>query len=258
LAGYSVSLSVVTYNNQGCIGKMLDSLYEHTKGVPFHIYAVDNGSTDDTVEIIRAYKDKVTLIENKENTGFGKAHNAVLDKLDSRYHVIINPDVYLDYDVVTAIAEYMDRNDDIGIVSPKVRYPNGEVQMLPKRDPKFRYLLSRRIPFNLFKKYRDEYEMSEKGTDETFDIEFASGCFMFIRTELLKKAGGFDERYFLYFEDADLTRSVRKIARVQYNPQFYIFHSWERGGARSLRLFCIQILSMFKYFKKWKAYRGVK
>lgn len=252
MAGYSVSFSVVTYNNEKCIGRMLDSIQAYTKSVPYNIYVVDNGSKDNTVEIIKSRGDGITLIESKKNVGFGRAHNMALDDLQSKYHVIINPDIFIDYDVISAIADYMDGNNDIGIISPKVEYPDGRTQRLPKRDPKFIYLLSRRIPLRTLKKYRDEYEMAERGDDETFDIEFASGCFMFIRTERLKKVRGFDERFFLYFEDADLSREIRKFARVQYNPQFYVYHHWERGGARNLKLFCIQILSMLKYFNKWK------
>lgn len=251
MAGYTVSLSVVTYNNEECICRMLDSLYKHTKGVPFQLYIIDNCSTDNTINIVKDRND-ISLIQNKKNLGFGSAHNKILDRLDSKYHVIINPDIFIDCDVIKAIADYMDINEDIGIISPMVRYPDGSIQKLPKRHPEFKFLLSRRIPLSFLKKYRDEYEMAERQADETFDIEFASGCFMFIRTELFKRVGGFDERYFLYFEDADLSRSIRKIARIQYNPQFGVFHNWERGGAKNLRLFFLQVRSMFKYFRKWK------
>jgi GT2 family glycosyltransferase len=255
LAGYSISLSVVTYNNDACIEKMLDSLYEYTWGVPFQLYVINNGP-EGSVDLKRSRYNNLTLIQSEKNIGFGSAHNKILDKIDSKYHVIINPDVFIDYDVIKAIADYMDRNDDIGIITPMVKYPDGRIQALPKRDPKFKYLLSRRLPLGFLKKYRDEYEMAERGAGETFDVEFATGCFMFIRTELFKKVCGFDERFFLYFEDADLSRKIREFARVQYNPQFYVYHSWQRAGAKNLRLFIIQVISMFKYFAKWKAYRG--
>ncbi len=254
---YSISLSVVTYNNDECIEKMLDSLYGHTKGVSFHLYVINNGS-EGSIDIVKNKYDNLTVIQNEKNIGFGSAHNKILDKINSKYHIIINPDIFIDYDVVKAMADYMDSNDDIGIIAPMVKYPDGRIQILPKRDPKFKYLLSRRISLDFLKKYRDEYEMAERGADDTYDIEFASGCFMFIRTEMLKKVCGFDERFFLYFEDADLSRKIRRFARVQYNPQFYVYHSWQRAGANNLRLFFIQVLSMFKYFAKWKAYRGAR
>lgn len=247
-----MSIAIVTYNSEKHIGKLLDSIASFVKGIDYHVYVIDNNSVDGTAEIVRSKASHTTLIQLEQNIGFGAAHNKVLDKIDSRYHVIVNPDIYFDYDILAAMAAYMDKNPDIGLVSPKVLYPDGRVQMLPKKDPRFIYLLSRRLNFGFLKKYRDRYEMALYGEDKPYDIEFASGCFMFLRTDLYRKAGGFDERYFLYFEDADLSRSLRKLSKIQYNPDFYLYHHWERGGAKKAGLFLLQVKSMFKYISKWR------
>jgi len=247
----SVSISIVTYNNVDKIGCLLDSIFKHIKSVSFHVFIVDNKSSDGTVEEIKKKNYDVTLIENKNNIGFGAAHNKALNGVNSKYHVFINPDVVMDTDVISNIAAYMDEHKDIGIVTPKVLFPDGKLQMLPKKEPKIKYVISRRLNVKALKKYRIEYEMQDMCTDKAYDIEFATGCFLFARTDLLKKVGGFDERYFLYFEDADITKSIRRIARVQYNPNFYVYHNWERAGAREFKYFIIQIISMFKFLIKW-------
>jgi GT2 family glycosyltransferase len=246
-----VSFSIVTYNSEKYIGRLLDAIHACVKGVNFHIFVIDNGSVDQTVKIVGSKGSDVTLIESNKNIGFGAAHNLVLDKLCSDYHVIVNPDIYIDYDIVSSLVAYLDVNQDIGMVSPKILYPDGCVQTQAKRDPKLIYLISRRIGSKILKKYKDQYEMAHVDHEHAFDIEFASGCFMFLRTELFKKLGGFDQRFFLYFEDADLSRELRRYARIQYHPDFYVFHNWERGGAKHVGLLIKQVVSMMKYMRKW-------
>jgi GT2 family glycosyltransferase len=220
--------------------------------VNFHVFIIDNGSTDSTVDLINArLGPSVTLIESPVNRGFGGGHNMILDRIDSEYHVCINPDIVLSDDVISAMARYMDAHADIGLLAPKVLNPDGSVQALPKRNPRLIYLVSRRVGLGFLRKYRAEYEMRERGDDTACDIEFCSGCFMFLRTALFKELGGFDERFFLYFEDADLTRRVAQRARVEYNPAFQVYHAWVRAGRRRFKYFVIQIISMLKYMIKW-------
>jgi len=252
MGAQKVSISVVTYNSEGCIAALLDSIAGHVKGVDYHVYVVDNGSADGTVEIVKQrVSPSVTLIESPANRGFSGGHNMVLGRIDSEYHVCINPDVVLKDDVISAMARYMDEHGDIGLLAPKVLNMDGSTQALPKRSPRLIYLISRRISLGFLKKYREEYEMCERDENTPFDIEFCSGCFMFLRTALFKELGGFDERFFLYFEDADLTRRVAQRARVEYNPAFQVYHAWARAGRRSLKYFILQIISMFKYMIKW-------
>jgi len=249
----AVSVSVVTYNSGQYIGGLLASLLEHTKGVDYHVFIADNGSTDNTIEIIKQIDSKkITLIENKKNLGFGSGHNQALKSVKSRYHLFINPDVTIQDDVVSKLAEYLDSHEDIGVVTPKILHPDGRIQVLPKKAPKLIYLLARRLHISLLKKYKYEYEMLQNDADSAFDIEFCTGAFMFARTALLKKVGGFDERYFMYFEDADLTRELRRYARAVYNSDFVVYHEWERAGSKQLKFFLIQVGSMFKYMNKWR------
>lgn len=253
MAECKVSISVVTYNSGSYIKTFMDSIFDSTTRVPFHVYVVDNNSNDNTKEIIRNITDnRLTLISNNKNCGYGRAHNQVINKIHSKYHVIANPDVKLTDNVIDRLCDYLDSNEDIAIVTPKILFPDGTLQILPKADPKLIYQFARRLPFSFLQKYRKQYEMTHMGVDSPFNIEFCSGSFMFIRTDVLKKVGGFDERYYMYFEDADLTREIRKYGRAQYNPAFIIYHKWERLGKKKLKFLLIQISSMIKYIYKWK------
>lgn len=253
--GYVVSGSIVTYNNMKTIKKTLDTLFEYTGDVEFKLYIVDNGSVDGTVDFIRDnYSDKnIEIIEMNANVGFGAGHNVAIGKTGADYHAIINPDLVFVENAVKKMADYMEDNKDIGLLSPRICFPDGRNQILGKRNPQMKYLVASRMrkgdePSRLLQ----EYAMLDKDLSVPTDIENASGCFMFVRTSVLKQVGGFDERYFMYFEDADLARTINEISRVVYYPEAIVNHVWGRDSKRNLKLMKIHIQSMFKYFYKWK------
>ena len=253
MADDSVSISVVTYNSAAHIRKLIESIMQHVLGVSYHVYIVDNGSSDGTQRIVGEIAcPNLTLIQSDRNRGFGGGHNLILPQINSQYHLCVNPDVILKNDVVTGMASYLDAHKDIGMLSPKVLNVDGTLQLLPKRNPRLIYLIARRVTLPFLKKYRRGYEMADVDNGREHDIEFCSGCFMFLRSSLFREVGGFDERFFMYFEDADITRRIRAKARVQYNPNFTVVHHWERAGGRDLKYFIIQVVSMFRYMAKWK------
>ncbi len=248
----TVSGCIVTYNNMDTIDSAVSSLLEHTK-LPFRLYAVDNGSADSTPEHLRSNYPDVEVIETGANLGFGAGHNALLCRLDSDYHVIINPDIFVRDDVIGAMVKYMDENPDIGLLSPQIRFPDGTAQVLGKRNPTLVYLFSSRLRnFSFCQKKLREYAMLDCDLSAPADIENASGCFMLIRTSLFKEIGGFDSRYFMYFEDCDLTREVRRRGkRAVYFPLATVYHEWHRDSKKSKKLRMIHINSMIRYFNKW-------
>ena len=246
-------MCIVTYNNSDNIERTLKSMCANVDE-QVQIYVVDNNSTDNTVEIIKQKFPEVTIIENRDNKGFGHGHNAILNQINSDYHFIINPDILFSDNIIKKISDFLDENADIAMVVPKFIYENGNEQFTPKLQPTLKYMLGGRFERfgNPFKRWRDEYTMRGKTISEPVDVGFCSGCFVAIRTDVFKKVGGFDERYFLYNEDADLTRMAKKYGRTVYAPQFVVTHLWERAYMKSPKYFLIQISSMFKYFYKWR------
>ncbi len=241
---------IVTFNNMRTIDKAVGSLLEKTK-IPFKLYAVDNCSTDGTPQHISEKYPQVEVIYNSANTGFGAGHNKIIDLIDSEYHAIINPDIIIRDDVLAKMVEYMDSHPDIGMLSPCIRFPDGRYQVLGKRSPRIKYLIASRMRGDKPGKVLSEYAMLDKDPETAFDIENATGCFMLIRTSLFKEIGGFDERYFMYFEDCDLSREVTKRSRLVYYPEAVVCHEWGRESKKNNKLRIIQIKSMISYFNKW-------
>ncbi len=246
----TVTGCIVTYNNMKSIGNAVKSLLECTK-CDFRLFAVDNGSTDGTPGFIRENFPSVEVIETGNNLGFGAGHNSVLDMLDSDYHVIINPDVIIKDDVISKMCGYMEEHPEAGMLSPRILFPDGREQVLGKKIPLPHYLVASRFRGSEPGKLLREYAMLDCDLTKPTRIYNATGCFMVIRTSLFKKLGGFDKRYFMYFEDCDLTRSVNRESEVIYYPDATVYHEWGRESKKNSRLRMIQISSMLKYYLKW-------
>jgi len=254
MTDYTVTGSIVTFNNMSTIEAALRTVREQTRGVPFHLYVIDNSSKDGTANYVKSIDPLAEVLTIPWNVGFGAGHNLVLPRLTSKYHVIINPDIELSEDAITNMALYMDEHPDVVMLSPRIVFPGTlEDQILGKRNPNPRYLIASRLRRG--KRAREilaEYAMLEQDMTEPFEIENATGCFMVIRTETLKKIGGFDERYFLYFEDCDITRALAKEGRVLYYPHAVVEHVWKRESKKDFVLMLVQVQSMLKYFWKWR------
>lgn len=248
-----VSICIVTYNNADKIRNTIKSITKYT-GLPYTLYISDNGSTDDTVKIILEENPNAVIIENNENLGFGKANNKVLELLDSKYHVIINPDITFNYDVISELCDYLDSNTHVAMAAPKILSTDGSEQHLPKRIPTIRYLAARRL--HLSKAVADEYSMADQAITSPTEIGFCSSCFFVIRTEVFKSIEGFDERFFMYMEDADLTIRTKHKGKVVFLPDSYVTHLWEKSSAKSAKYFFIHLSSIIKFFWKYKGKYG--
>lgn len=251
---YTVSVCIVTYNSKAIIERTIKSIFEFTKGVRLDFFVVDNASSDGTAEFIRSRFPEITVLENEKNVGFGAAHNKVLPLLRSKYHIVVNPDIILKSNAVLTLCDYADEHDDVGLLSPQIRFDDGRIQQLGKRNPSFRYLGS-----HWFHKGDEpsktmiEYCMLDCPTDRPTEISNATGCFMFFRTETFRELSGFDERFFMYLEDCDIARRVSESEKFKalFFPQAEVTHLWERESKRNKKLLAVHIRSIISYFLKW-------
>lgn len=250
-----VSGCIVTYNEEDIIEECISSILQHTKNLNFTLYVSDNDSKDKTVEIIRNKFPEVVLIENKKNGGFGDGHNRVLDQLDSEFHVVINPDIILKENTIEVLVDYLTLHNDVAMITPKIINEDGSEQYLPKRNPKFSYVILSK--FKPFRNYRRIYTRQDERISEPVSVEFCTGCFFVIRTKVMKKMGGFDKRYYMYFEDADLSREVRRNGYdIIFYPMVKAVHKWRRENTKSLKGIFRFLTSMVKYFCKWGGKNG--
>lgn len=250
-----ISISVVTYNNSKVIEKFINSIFNITNNIDFEIIIIDNNSSDNTVEIIKNNFKNVKLIKNDKNIGFGAAHNVAIKLGKGKYHLVLNPDIIFTENTIEKLINFMEENSDIGLVSPKIIFPDGTIQYLCKRSPCLFDLCVRRFTpgfiQKLFKKRIDYFEMRETGYNKIMDVLYLSGSFMLFRRSILEKIGGFDENFYMYAEDADITQRAAEISKTVFYPYTSVIHLWERGSHKNIKLLFISLVSTAKYFNKW-------
>lgn len=219
-----------------------------------YLYLIDNSSNDSLRELSNV-SSKVLYIHSA-NLGFGHGHNIALKKAiesGSKYHIVINPDIYWKEQVIESLTSYMDTHTDCGLVMPKILYPNGDIQYLCKLLPTPLNLFGRRfLPFKeLQRKIDEHYELHFTSYNKEMEVPTLSGCFMFLRVDVLRKVGIFDERYFMYAEDLDLCRRIGEVSRTMFYPKVSVYHAYEKGSYKNKKLLKYHICSVIKYFNKW-------
>ena len=202
-----------------------------------------------------------TYIFNKANLGYGKAHNIALEKslkTEAKYHLVLNSDIEFTPDTISQLAQFMDSHPDVGHTMPLVRYPDGNIQYLAKQLPTPFDLFARRfLPHSWTKRRNAKFEnhwfyQQPDYKTQLLDVPYLSGCFMFLRTDALRKVGLFDPRFFMYPEDIDLTRRIHTHYSTVMYPAVEIIHNHAQSSYHSLRMLWIHITNMIKYFWKWR------
>jgi GT2 family glycosyltransferase len=249
-----INISLVTYKSDKETVKRVIDCSLRTELIK-KFYVIDNSPTDKLKELSTLDR-RVVYIFNSKNMGFGKAHNIGIRKsLESgvSYHLVINPDVYFGESTIKDLYNYMDANPDVGSIMPKILYPSGETQYLAKLLPTpFDLIIRRFISFNNWGKKRDErYELRFSGYDKIMNVPNLSGCFMFLRIKALKEIGLFDENFFMYLEDTDLSRRMHNKYKTIFYPKACVFHEFAKGSYKNRKLLMIHIQSAIYYFNKW-------
>jgi len=250
-----LTASVVAYNTQKTYLQKVIACLENS--LVDKIFVVDNASNTDLKAFVQGLSEKITYIQGQGNVGYGAANNIAIReamKLGAKYHLVLNPDVEFAEGTLEMLTTFMDEHPDVGVVQPKALYPNGNTQYLCKLLPTptdliFRRFLSRTQTNN---KRTKQYELHSKDRSLThFDIPFLSGCFLFLRIDTLQQIGLFDERFFLYLEDVDLSRRIQHFARTAFYPSTTITHTYGKGSYKKTYLLLQHITSAVKYFNKW-------
>jgi len=217
---------------------------------------VDNGSSDEIRDAVQTMGGQ--YVRAGRNLGFGRGHNLALKQLagvNAPYHLIVNPDIVFDVDALGRLADVMDSHPDVGLVMPKVLYPDGSNQYLCKLLPAPIDLVLRRfLPGSwkhLARKRIASYELRSRDYDAPAYVPSLSGCFMFARRSALEAVGGFDERFFLYMEDVDLCRRMLAVSTLLYWPRVTVEHVHRMGSYRNRKLLLLHIRSAIQYFNKW-------
>lgn len=216
-----LTISIVNYNAGDYLLDCLQSIEDVSDEATITTYVVDNASVDDSIERAEKKFPKVIFIKNKDNLGFGKAHNIVLKKLKDEYVLILNPDTKLEKGVLKAMLSFMEDNPEVGASTCEIILSNGKVDLTAHRGfptpiAAFRYYL-----------LKDDslYHLSKKDLKSIHEVDAISGSFLLARKEAIEATGGFDEDYFMYAEDIDICYKMKQAGfKIMYVPTVSILH----------------------------------
>jgi GT2 family glycosyltransferase len=250
----NITASVVLYNTpEWQLSRLLQCLAQSS--VHPHVYLVDNSPVPLVYECMRG--PEITVIHAETNKGYGAGHNIALRRIIdcTDFHFVLNPDIYFEETELEKMLAFMEADAAVGLLMPKVSYPDGTIQYLCKLLPTPSDLLLRRFavgPLKLvFAERARQFELRITNYDEVMDVPYLSGCFMLFRVSSLREIGLFDERFFMYPEDIDISRRIRARFRTVYYPKATVVHDHARESYKSTRMLRIHIWNMIKYFNKW-------
>ena len=250
-----ISVIIVNYRVKYFLAQTIHAAIEALKEIPHEIYVVDNNSGDDSVEYSKNLFPGVIFIENKENTGFARANNQAIRLAKGKYCLILNPDTIITKEAVTAAVNKMETDDKCGSIGTKMIDGNGV--FLPESKRAFPtpwvsfckiFGLSKLFPMSpRFARYHLRY-LSEK---EEHKIDILAGAYMVIRTPLLQRIGGFDESFFMYGEDIDLSYRISKEGYDNYYlPEPILHYKGESTKKDSFKYVQVFYDAMLIFFRK--------
>lgn len=255
-----VSIIIVSYNVKYYIEQCLRSISKASKNIDVEVFVVDNNSNDGTIEYLSPRFPNVEFIQNSENVGFGRANNIALSKSNGDYVLFLNPDTIISEKTLDECVSFMDNHKSAGSVGVKMLHSNGHFAPESRRSIPTPFVafckmsgLSRLFPKS---KLLARYHMSYIDNSAETEIEVVSGAFMFVRHDILKKIGGFDEDFFMYGEDIDMSYRLLKEGYSNWYIPIPILHykgeSTVKTSYRYIRVFYDAMIIFFnKHFKHY-------
>lgn len=246
-----LTVSIVTYNTdieelRLCLNSLIAE--EVSK-----IYVIDNSRKHYIEEFCKEWE-KVEY-EGSDNVGYGAGHNVALRKAlacKSPYHLVLNSDVRFSPLVLRKLVEYMNSHGEVGQLQPKIVYPDGRLQYTVRLLPTPIDLIFRRfLPASIAERRNHRYLLQFADHDKEMNVPYHQGSFMLFRSSVIEAVGLFDERFFMYPEDIDITRRIHRHHSTIYYPGVEVIHDHRAASYKSKKMLWIHITNMVKYFNKW-------
>jgi GT2 family glycosyltransferase len=249
------SIIIINYKTRDLTNKLLQSIHSYCDHGSIEIILIDNGSDDGSVEYLKKHNPEVEIIGNKTNLGFAKAANQGTRIAKGKYFWFLNSDCVLKSSILDILIESIEKVANGAIVTPRTVNNVGEFHAVCRRFPSYKNIIfSRgsllyRIPF--FHKYHETYTLPDY--KQVTRVEAVAGTAMFVCAEDFLSVDGFDERFFLYFEDTDLCFRLNQIGKYcYYNPEAELVHA-NQGSSKTnpVKRITIHHKSTAEYFLKW-------
>lgn len=258
-----VSILIVHTFESAQLRQTLRAIRRAAPTISTEIIVIDNNPAGGFGKELQANFSEVHYIPLAKNKGFGGGMNEGIRVAKGRYILVFNPDIHIASQSLEKMVSYMDQHQEIGILGPQLKNPDGTLQYSCYRIPTGMIPLYRRTPLGKLpfgKKAVDQYLMKDVNHERIMNVDSLIGAALFIRKTALEKVGYFDERYFMYFEDNDLCRRFWESGfKVVYYPEVTLMHYHNRASAKGHlltqvfnRFTWIHTASFVKYYFKYR------
>src|SRR5579863_5340834 len=249
-----ITASIVLYNTpESQLVRLLECI-EHSS-ISVLTYLVDNSPT--ALDYSCFHRPSIIYLRADKNNGYGAGHNIALRKIlgSADFHFVLNPDIYFGPKELEQMVRFMRSDSTIGLLMPKVIYPDGRLQYLCKLLPTPVELFLRRFALGPLReiatKREERFELRHSGYNAVMDVPYLSGCFMLFRVSALREIGLFDERFFMYPEDIDISRRMHACYRTVFFPLAVVVHDHARDSYKKMAALGVHVWNIVKYFNKW-------
>ena len=251
-----LSVSVIAYRTPVLLKRCLEALEAERSSVGMDVTVIDNASGDGSADMVADQFPWVRIIRNRQNVGFGAAHNQALRHATGRYWLVLNSDAAPRPGALRVLVDFLQANPRVAVAGPRLRYPDGTVQPSRRRFPTVATLfvestqIQRFIPRN---PVLQRYYLADRSDDEPQDVDWLVGACLCVRAAAAAEVGLFDESFFMYSEELDWCRRFRAAGwRVAYVPSAEVVHL--EGGSSRLDLVARDRMfqaSKLRYAAKW-------
>lgn len=227
-----LSISIVSYNTKNVLRDCLNSIFRNTLQINYEIFVVDNASTDGSPEMIEKEFPQVNLIRNKDNVGFSTANNQAFGEASGTYFLLLNPDCFVKDDTLYEMVLFMSRNPDVGVVGCKIMNPDGRIEFSSGSFPNLFTELSLKLKKKLAGSSGYFNSLLTHSYNRPGEVDWVTGACLFVRSSVYRDVQGMDESYFLYFEEIDLCKRIKKKGwKIYYNSDCEVLHLHGRSMA---------------------------
>ena len=250
-----LSIIIVNYNTKELLEQCLASIFKNISYLNYEVFVVDNNSHDKSQNMVKELFPKVNLIENNNNYGFAKANNQAIKLCKGKYILLLNSDTIILNNSINKLFEFMERNNNVGVVGPKLLYSNKNLQISCRKYSTITNAVYPLIPIlnrininKLSDKYFDSnfYNLTQK-------VDYVCGACMMLKSHLFKDIGLFDEQFFIYSEEEDLCyRIMKKGWDIIYFPFAEVIHFESESFNNSIEKICFLYKSKYLFIKKHK------
>lgn len=252
-----LSIIIICWNDWNVIENCLCSIVESPQDISYEVIVTDNDSTDGSVERIRARFPSVHVLANGQNLGFARGNNAGIRLARGEYILILNPDTVVHEGSLARWLAFAERNRDAGAFGCLVNNPDGSYQESARPFPTVRRALIAALYLrplaHLWSGFLGDVYPGWQGESER-EVDWQSGCCVLFKGDLLRKLGGFDERFFYHYDEVDLCHRVWEAGyRIRFTPEASITHL---GGQSAGRLAAVRWKHQFPVSSAIETYRN--